>query len=525
MKRIVVVILMLACCIAGVEAQTKDEAQYAYEQFRQEAQQRFADFRRRANRTYADFMEQSWQDFEAGPAIPRPIEQELRPEPMPEEDWNKPIQTRPIRIEEIVTPILPKPRPMPIAPIQEVPEPQPKENKDGEQEVLPDEVPVVVPEENHEEEPVVVPVVPDAKGVDFVLYGTPLRVRFSQDCRFSMGMLTERSVTEAWRRLSTTDYDNTIYDCIRLREQLHLCDWAYLMMLEQMSLACMGAGDAATMLMAYVFCQSGYQMRLGIAGGKLVMLYASEHQLYDTYSYRIKNKSYYPFHNDSPQMHICDLAFPKEQPLSLIIAEEQNLAVEMSEPRVLSSVQNSSQTATVSVNKNLVAFYNDYPSSMIGHDMMTRWAMYANVPLQREVREQLYPQLREMVKGQGQRDAVNTLLSFVQWAFTYRYDDEIWGTDRAFFAEETLFYPYADCEDRSILFSRLVRDLFGLKVMLVYYPLHIATAVQFTEDVAGDYIKLNGQRFTICDPTYFGASVGQTMSNMDNKSAKVILLN
>ena len=112
----------------------------------------------------------------------------------------------------------------------------------------------------------------------------------------------------------------------------------------------------------------------------------------------------------------------------------------------------------------------------------------------------------------------------MQTAFVYEYDDKVWGEDRAFFAEETLYYPYCDCEDRSILFSRLVRDLLGLDVILVYYPGHLATAVCFNSEVKGDYITLNGRRFVVCDPTYIGAPVGCTMPSMDNKAAKVILL-
>lgn len=111
----------------------------------------------------------------------------------------------------------------------------------------------------------------------------------------------------------------------------------------------------------------------------------------------------------------------------------------------------------------------------------------------------------------SQYEAVSRLLNFVQTAFVYEYDDKVWGCDRAFFADETLYYPYCDCEDRSILFSRLVRDLLGLKVVLIYYPGHLATAVCFTENVNGDYISMNGKRYTICDPTYIGAPIGATM--------------
>lgn len=93
-----------------------------------------------------------------------------------------------------------------------------------------------------------------------------------------------------------------------------------------------------------------------------------------------------------------------------------------------------------------------------------------------------------------------------------------------FFADETLYYPSCDCEDRAILFTRLIRDLLGLKTALIYYPGHLASAVCFTENVAGDYLLLEDNRYLICDPTYINAPVGKTMPDMDNKKAKVILL-
>ena len=155
---------------------------------------------------------------------------------------------------------------------------------------------------------------------------------------------------------------------------------------------------------------------------------------------------------------------------------------------------------------------------------MTRWAMYANTPLDKHVKEKLYPVLKEKINGLSQLEAANKLLNWVQTAFVYEYDDKVWGHDRAFFAEETLYYPYCDCEDRSILFSRLIRDLLGLKTILVFYPGHLASAVCFTDNVSGDYITLNDKRYVITDPTYIGAPVGMTMPDMDNSQASVILL-
>jgi hypothetical protein len=98
------------------------------------------------------------------------------------------------------------------------------------------------------------------------------------------------------------------------------------------------------------------------------------------------------------------------------------------------------------------------------------------------------------------------------------------GHDRAFFAQETLYYPYCDCEDRAILFSRLVRDLVGLDVVLLYYPGHLAAAVGFNNDERGDYLTYKNRKYVVCDPTYINAGVGRTMPGMNNQEAQVIAL-
>ena len=44
-----------------------------------------------------------------------------------------------------------------------------------------------------------------------------------------------------------------------------------------------------------------------------------------------------------------------------------------------------------------------------------------------------------------------------------------------------------NCEDRAILFTRIVRDLLGLKCILIYYPGHLASAVFRTLSAALAY--------------------------------------
>ena len=129
------------------------------------------------------------------------------------------------------------------------------------------------------------------------------------------------------------------------------------------------------------------------------------------------------------------------------------------------------------------------------------------------------------IAGRSQLEAVQALTYFVQTALEYEFDNKVWGYDRLFYAEETLFYPYADSEDRAILLSRLVRDLVGLEAMIFYYPGHLALGVHFDEDIEGTHVIYNGDRFVLCDPTFINAPVGRAMPDfMDEDPERMILL-
>ena len=74
-------------------------------------------------------------------------------------------------------------------------------------------------------------------------------------------------------------------------------------------------------------------------------------------------------------------------------------------------------------NKNLKDFYYTYPTSMVGDNFVSRWAMYANTTTREYVKSQIYPDLKAAINGCDQLTAVNKLLNFVQTGFEYEYDD------------------------------------------------------------------------------------------------------
>ena len=486
---------MFKCCIPIIsilclwtfDSQAQNDVlREEYEQFRHAAQAEYEDFRSKANAEYVKFMREAWEWYRKAPATPKPKDDMVPPVKYEKGNENVPQN---VPVKDVVTPPLAQPQPKPVTPIRE---------NDAECRIQ-----------------------------KFVFFGTHGEVRLPKDFTLKLTEKNEEGYAKAWERLSATDMNNTLRDCLVLRMKHQLCDWAYLMMLGELGKTIFGDGtNEAELLQAFLMCQSGYKIRLALTGKKnLMMLFKSEHSIFALDGLRMNDGLYYALRPiEGEGLSVCDIEFPNERPLSLVIAQEQIFEQNVSEQRTLTSEAGGVSIRT-SVNKNTLDFYESYPTSMLGDDIMSRWAMYANTPMNSVVCKNLYQQMKDKIVGKTDTEAANLLLHWVQTAFVYEYDDKVWGDDRAFFAEETLYYPYCDCEDRSILYSKLIRDLLGLNVLLVYYPGHLATAVEFDTEVKGDAIVLDGRRFVVCDPTYIGAPVGLTMPGMDNRTAKVILLN
>ena len=354
-------------------------------------------------------------------------------------------------------------------------------------------------------------------------YGLDIPVRIPSSSSLSI-LANENDIASKWEDFSDGRFDNSLYDLLAIKQSNQLCDWAYLELVENFSKEYFSNDNAASLLTAWLLCQSGYQIRLARDTNSIIVLFASNHTIFDNYYFILEGIKYYPLKMGVNNIKICNAKFKGETPLSLSITKEQRLGSNMSDKRLIKSSRYPNLSASVSVNKNLIDFYNNFPTSAIGGNPLSRWGIYANTPFSSESSSSLYSQLRSSLSNCSTQEAVERLLNWVQTGFQYEYDDVVWGHDRAFFAEESLYYPYCDCEDRSILFSHLVRDICGLNVALVYYPNHLATAVRFNEPISGDAVIINGEKYVICDPTYIGAKVGDQMPGLDCSQVRTLVL-
>ena len=510
-------------------APPKNPLEERYIAWKKKALERYEAWRKARLDRYANFVRQAWQKFKPEEPVPVPEEEEIVPMLAPDADaqtasWfgdqlkkifkkknkNKDqadkgnadapkLADNPKPVEKKQNVQLTYEKVLPPPPVEEQPEPEEK--------VLDN------PWESNDY-------------MVFDVFGTRCRVRIGDNCKFKLPSVSESDVADAIGNFSKTQFGNMLFDCLQERQNHAFSDWAYYQMLFALTSHFYGEDtNEATLALAFLYSQSGYKMRLAHDGVKLYMLAACNYMLYNKSFFYIDDSSYFLLDgNIEGTLNICKATFPKESTLSLQISALQDFAENPTEERTITSERYSDFSFTIKSNKNYIDFYDTYPPSCVNNNFMTRWSMYANTPLEKGIKEQLYPQIREKLAGMSKLDAVQHLLNWVQTGFEYEYDEKVWGRDRAFFGEESLFYPFCDCEDRSILLSHLIRDIVELDVILIYYPGHLAMATNFQNDVDGDYIMLDDKKYVVCDPTYIGARVGKTMPGMDNKSATVIEL-
>jgi len=87
------------------------------------------------------------------------------------------------------------------------------------------------------------------------------------------------------------------------------------------------------------------------------------------------------------------------------------------------------------------------------------------------------------------------------------------------------YHPFSNnaCDDNAIFFAQLVKNLLGIKVVIIYYPsIHLSTAVKFdNQNTQGDYVLVDNAKYLICDPTYFGSNIGMAMQDLQNIEVQI----
>ena len=205
---------------------------------------------------------------------------------------------------------------------------------------------------------------------DFDFYGTPMKVRWGNAEKFKLNGTSKKDISDAFLELTDKGYTNLVHDCLELRKEYKLCDWAYYKMLQNIAEKACGKGtNEAIFLQGVLLNQSGYQIRFALEdNSKLHIMSRMDGFPYDRGYLTADGKLFFLMDGcKAKNLTVCDAAYPGEQMMSLGVAEQPDLKKDLSDKRtVISRFVNVS--ADMQMNKNLMDFYTDYPTSYDGKE-------------------------------------------------------------------------------------------------------------------------------------------------------------
>lgn len=264
--------------------------------------------------------------------------------------------------------------------------------------------------------------------------------------------------------------------------------------------------------------KSGYNVKAGYTMDEtFLLLPASEHVYLNRYL-TIENVPYYiqsirDANKPIPRMMVHTNKYPESRNLSLKMKEVPLLG----EYDLESKIVFKTDTLKVFQNKTLINYYNDYPVCELD--------VYFSTPISDNNLQQLHIFFRPKFEGKSELQKVEILLEFVQSAFDYKTDSMQFGREKYMFADELLYFPFSDCEDRAVFFSRLIKSFTGLDCIGLNFPQHVNTAVRFHNEMDGAFIKVNNNLYTICDPTFKDAPIGYLAPKYVAQKPTIITLN
>ena len=449
------------------EAFKRQQAQGA-----QQAKTEFREYKEKQDKEFAGFLKSQWQEFDTFKGVVRIKEPKPKKTPVIAPSASPKSDPSPVVVAPILTPVIPPPAPPQVKPLT---------------------------------------VAENVLEINF--YGNP--VRFSFDSFWKTYRLTggakPETISDFWTSMSGSRYDLIITDINKARSSLKLDDWGYVSLWREVVRVLQPERKAEqNLLLWYFLTKSGYDSRLGYYESDVFLFVAIKQQVYSTKYTKVNNQTYYAaLAADHGNGIRAFYSYPSNYPIKLNPLDIQTASVgftkaSTSQRALAFDYKGKTIKFTIPYDRRLVEYVGSFPQS--------EFELYFDTDGSSLVRQSLLTELKKYTSTMGEEEAVNFLLTFVQKAFAYKTDDDQFGYEKYFFVEESLHFPYNDCEDRSVLFAWLVHELVGIKVVGLLYPGHMTTAVELKQ-VREEFSTVlhQGKSWVIADPTYIGASVGMAM--------------
>lgn len=343
----------------------------------------------------------------------------------------------------------------------------------------------------------------------FSFFGTSLGFDFDKGMKNAKFYpQTQKGIINFFSVMAASDYDNLLYNIKLTCKHMNLNDWGVYLLVDRLSHTLFTTPDDVKLFSWFIFNKLGYRVKAALGVEKhIILLFKIKGKMYSTPNYTLNGEKFYVV-SEYDRGNIGNIyTYTQDYPdatkvLDFALKTLPNLEKNLQTKTVSFKEYGKVYSASYRYNQNLIDFMNSYPQ--------VDYKVFFNAPLEYETYKDIAGDIKQYTDNKKASEALNFVLHFVQKAFGYERDNEQFGREKVMFAEETLCYNKSDCEDRAVLYARLVKDLFGIGVVGVQYKDHMSTALHVP--MRGDSVKVAGQRYVVADPTYINASLGQSIS-------------
>ncbi|MEN8303100.1 MAG: hypothetical protein ABFQ64_03395 [Campylobacterota bacterium] len=316
----------------------------------------------------------------------------------------------------------------------------------------------------------------------------------------------QEGVANFFDAAAKSEYENIVARISSIQNSMRLNDWGVYLLVTEFSQKLFSNPDDAKLMSWFIFNKLGYDVKVGLAQKQVMLMHYSKKTIYSTPNYTFSGKKFYLFsHYDKGRvgrLYSYEQSYPRAtKAFDLSLKELPKFNTNVKNKSLLFKHDGEVFTTTYHYNQNLIDFMATYPQA--------DYETFFNAPVDEMSYQTIARDIKKYIDGKKASIGLNFVLGFVQNAFVYERDNQQFGREKVMFAQETLYFDKSDCEDRAILFSYLVKELFGYSVVGVKYRDHMATALYIP--LSGDSVKVGRKKYVIADPTYINANVGQSM--------------
>lgn len=345
----------------------------------------------------------------------------------------------------------------------------------------------------------------------FELYGDEFEVGYTNDVTVKVGGITSDAISDYWSRMSNGDYSLLMSQIRKTSIANNFSDWQVFQFVRSLSTSFHTKESEQIALQFFVLNQLGYDVKMAIQNNAFILLLPIEQKVYGKYCLEIDRKRYYLWSNSNkPVQTIKEKFNANSSPINLLAQQ-----VSFEQGREISRVMKlpTGQGVLFKINKAYIDYLKDFPQCEL--------VVHFNTPLTSQLKKDVHRYFDPLLENKSELEKANFLLKLMHQSFKYKTDDDQFGEEKWFFPEESIFYPFSDCEDRSVMYARLIKELTSLEIIGLSYDDHVATAIKLNKPI-GDCIDYNGGIYSVFDPSYINAQGGMSMSNYKSVRPEVI---